>query len=126
MAAGSEEAKCSKCQKTFKNLREYFKHRSRQCKPKRCPICLQVFYQARNLYAHTHKQKKHNCDHCNRTFCDEATYQRHLRSLRDITDHDIHNLDQRIYPETGYENEDGYQEVIENKFNEIRDRIKNN
>ena len=39
-------------------------------------------------------------------------YQRHIRSLRDITDDTVRDLNQRIYPETGYENEDGYQEII--------------
>ena len=38
----------------------------------------------------------------------------------------MRDLNQRIYPETGYENEGGYQEIIENKHNEIRDRTKEN
>ena len=49
-------------------------------------------------------------------FYDRDSYQKHLRTVKDITDQSIHDLDQRIYPETGYENEDGYQEVVENKF----------
>ena len=49
------------------------------------------------------------CDHCRKEFCDQLTYQRHIRSLRDITDDTIRDLNQRIYPETGYEDEDGYQ-----------------
>ena len=64
------------------------------------------------------------CDHCSKEFCDQAIYQRHIRSLRDITDDTIRDLKQRIYPETGYEDEDGYQEVIEKKINEIRNRTK--
>ena len=119
-------ATCMKCKKTFDNKREFFKHRSQQCRPKRCPDCSQVFTRSRDLYEHTNRRKKVSCDHCNRQFCDESTYQRHIRRLRDITDDRVQDLDQRIYPETGYENEDGYQEIIENKHNEIRDRTKEN
>ena len=31
------------------------------------------------------------------------------------------DLDQRIYPASGYEKEEGYQEIIEEKINEIHD-----
>ena len=48
-----------------------------------------------------------------------------MRSLRDIIDHTIRDLNQQIYPETGYEGDDGYQEVIENKISEIQKREKN-
>ena len=127
MASKSKNTEtCIKCKKTFDNKRDLFKHRSEQCRPNRCPLCLQVFAKSADLYNHTHNRKKVTCDHCNRVFCDESTYQRHIRSLRDITDDSVRDLDQRIYPETGYENEDGYQEIIESKHNEIRDRTKEN
>ena len=116
--------KCENCHKTFKNLRLLFKHRSQECRPKTCPVCFQIFSKSKYYEEHIKKQKI-RCNHCNKDFCDESTFQRHIRSLRNITDDTIRDLNQRIYPETGYENEDGYQEVIENKFNEIRDRTKN-
>ena len=34
----------------------------------------------------------------------------------------MHDLNRRIYSEAGYKNEDGYQEVIEEKLHEIWDR----
>ena len=107
------------CEKNFKNLWECFK-------PKRCPICSQFFARSSLLYKHTHKKTKHNCHHCNKVFCDEARYQGHIRSLCYITGHTIHDHNQRNYPETGYESEGIYQEVIEKKINQIRDHTKNN
>ena len=101
-----------------------FKHRSHQCRPKTCPVCFQIFSRRKYYEEHIKKQKI-RCNHCYKDYCDESTFQRHIRSLRNITDDTIRDLNQRIYPETGYENEDGYQEVIENKFNEIRDRTRN-
>ena len=124
MASSSPDIACQKCQKTLKNIRDLFKHRSQQCKPKQCPTCFQTFARAEHLYSHINKKKKHKCHHCSKVFCDRDTYEKHLRSLKDITDQSIRNLNQRIYPETGYEGEDGYQEVIENKFRDIRDRTK--
>ena len=114
---------CRKCKKTFKNIREYFKHRYQQCRPKTCPTCSQTFSSAVSLFNHINHQQKVNCVHCNRRFCTNNELQRHLRSLRSISDDSIPDLNQRIYPETGYEDEENYQETINQKINVIRDRV---
>ena len=110
---------CRKCKKTFKNIREYFKHRYQQCRPKTCPTCSQTFSSAASLFNHINHQQKVNCVHCNRRFCTNNELQRHLRSLRSISDDSIPDLNQRIYPETGYEDEENYQETINQKINVI-------
>ena len=115
---------CRECLKTFTNARDYFKHRSENCRPKKCPTCRTTFTSAAKLYQHINHQRKISCDHCNKVFCNNDVYQRHLRSLCDITDDSVQDLDQRIYPETRYEDEEKYQEVIEDKLNEIQDRWK--
>ena len=118
------EMECRECLKTFTNHQDYFKHRSENCRPKTCPTCQARFTSAAELYRHINHQRKVSCDHCKKVFCSNDVYQKHIRSLRDITDDSIPDLNQRIYPETGYEDEEKYQEVVENKLNEIQDRKK--
>ena len=111
---------CNRCLKTFTNHRVYFKHRSENCRPKKCSTCRKTFKSGAELYQHINHERKISCDHCKKAFCSNDMYQRHLRSLRDITDDSIPDLNQRIYPETGYENEEKYQKVVENNLNEIK------
>ena len=77
---------CNKCLKTFTNHRVYFKHRSENCRPKQCPTCGKTFKSGAELYQHINHERKVSCDHCKKAFCSNDMYQRHLRSLRDITD----------------------------------------
>ena len=113
---------CKKCGKKFENSEAASHHvRQHQCRPKTCPSCSQTFAKVSDLVKHMEKQKKIICDHCNKGFCDYNEYQKHQRSIRKNTDNSIPDLDQRIYPETGYEDEEKYLEVIDNKFNEIQD-----
>ena len=118
------EMECRECLKTFTNHQDYFKHRSENCRPKTCPTCRARFTSAAELYRHINHQRKVSCDHCKKVFCSNDVYQKHIRSLRDITDDSIPDLNQRIYPETGYEDEEKYQEVVEDKLNEIQDQEK--
>ena len=112
---------CKKCGKKFENSEAASHHVLQQCRPKTCPSCSQTFARSSDLFKHMKKQKKITCDHCNKAFCNYNEYQKHQRSIRKNTDDSIPDLDQRIYPETGYEDEEKYLEVIDHKFNDIQD-----
>ena len=89
-----------------------------------CPNCLSIFKKSTDLHKHLNNRKKVTCDHCKRTFCNNDEFQKHLRSIRKKTDNSTPDLDQRVYPETGYEDEEKYLELIDKKINEIQDYTK--
>ena len=47
-----------------------------------------------------------------------------MRSIIRNTDDRITDRDQRIYPETGYEDEEKYHETVDQKINEVQDSWK--
>ena len=55
---------CRECLKTFTNHRDYFKHRSQNCHPKKCPTCGKTFTSGAELYQHINHERKVSCDHC--------------------------------------------------------------
>ena len=115
--------KCNKCGKCFLDPAKYFNHRKQHCAKKICPNCGDSFSQRQNLDKHIKKKKKIDCDHCNRTFCNDSHFQKHLRSIRrDTTANGT--LRQLIFPATGYQNSKGFLELINKKINEIQDRHK--
>ena len=109
---------CSKCKRRFDNIYDYVKHQQIECKVRTCPKCQEVFSKGSSLRRHI------ECDHCDRTFCNESHFQRHLRGIRKETDNTIPDLDQQLYPRSGYENKLGYLRVLLQKNNEIQDRTK--
>ena len=69
-------------------------------------------------------QKYISCDHCLRTFCSNDHFQQHLRSIIEFESNTIPDLNQPVYPSSGYEDYEGYQDLIQEKINEIKDREK--
>ena len=80
-----------------------------------CPDCGALFSKLYNYRQHLKKRQTVSCDHCPRRFCSNDEYQKHLRSIKTT------RLDKRIYHSTGYENDTGYQNLITQKINEIKD-----
>ena len=113
--------KCRKCNKDFQSPVELLQHRMKHCKSKVCSDCGANFSQVRNLNNHLKNRKLIQCDHCGGKFCNNDHFQRHQRTIQKVMINSIPDLDQRIYPISGYEEEDGYQRVLTKKKNEIQD-----
>ena len=118
--------------KKFDNGDKISRYRSKHKKSKTCPECSAHFFKVRNLIQHRKNTAKVSCNHCERRFCSNNELQKHLRSIRRKPNEDtssqtdearIPDLNQRIYPETGYENEPGYTDLVKHKMNEIKDRL---
>ena len=105
----------------FDNLWLFFNHSSKKCRSKTCLNYSLTFTKAAHLDNHLHKQRRVTCDHCNRTFCSNDEFQKHVRSTIRNTDDTIADLDQRLYPETGYEDKEKYHETVDQKINKILD-----
>ena len=103
-------------------------HQSRGCKNKVCSNCRTTFHRIRDLTRHKKNNKNISCDHCLRTFCNNDHFQQHLRTIRELSDNTIPNINQPIIDRTGYDEYDGYKALIKSKINEIsyRSRIYTN
>ncbi len=117
---------CSKCKRRFESIFDYVKHQQLGCKVKTCHHCKEVFTKTCSLTRHLKKRHLQgiDCDHCDRTFCNNDHFQRHRRGIRRDTDNTIPDLDQAIYPPTGYEDKIGYLTTLQKKNNEIQSRSK--
>ena len=104
----------------FNSQFELAAHKLRYCKPKSCNKCGAQFRQHRDLLRHEKNRKDVTCTHCDRIFCNITHLNRHLRTIQ-AGGGGIDNVDlnQRIQPETGYENDDEYKSILSNKAAEI-------
>ena len=114
--------KCNNCKKTFKTPAQLVEHEKNYCR--KCHVCKDCgssFHKFSNLIRHQKNRKIITCDHCKENFCNEEHFQKHVRSIESRVDNTIADLNQRIYPDSGYEDEDGYREILNQKHNEIKD-----
>ena len=118
--------RCSKCKLRFDNIFDYVRHQQQQCRVRTCPNCQSVFTRGADLNRHIRNRQNIECDHCGGTFCNDSHFQRHRRGIRRETDNSIPDLDQQLYPRSGYENKLGFLRVLLQKSNEIRSRKKKN
>ena len=92
-------------------------------KPKlQCQHCLQIFTRPCRLANHQ-SRRKIRCSHCSKNFCNDETYQRHLRTIKEPVP-EIEDLSQKIQPETAYGSDAGYQVYLLGKIDEITDWVK--
>ena len=112
---------CEKCCKSFNNHFEQAAHELRRCKANNCKNCGAKFRKHRDLLRHEKNRKDIICTHCDRKFCSNEHFNQHLRTIQEVDDTDI-DLNQRIQPDTGYEENNGYKEILESKAAEIDDR----
>ena len=113
--------KCEKCKKSFGSSAQLVEHQKNSCRSHICKDCGSTFYKLSNLLRHQKDRKIITCDHCKEKFCNNDHFQRHVRSIEKRVDNTITDLNQRIYPDSGYENEEGYHEVLDEKIDEIKD-----
>ena len=106
--------KCLTCWKNFENNFELLAHEKKRCKNKVCKDCKSVFHQVRDLERHQRSKKKIVCTCCQKTFCSNEHHQQHLRTAYK-DDNKIVDLKQKIHPASGYESNDGFQKLVEEK-----------
>ena len=113
---------CATCLKKFTNKETYVRHQRQKCKLRQCTDCKKLFKTSKSLRNHLKQKKDLPCDHCERRFCNNLHLQSHIRAIeKEVT---ITDLNQMILPATGYEEKDGYKELVQQKINEIRDSEK--
>ena len=114
---------CATCLKKFSNKETYVRHQRQKCKLRQCTDCKKLFKTAKSLRNHLKKRKDLPCDHCERRFCNNLHLQSHIRAIE--KEETITDLNQMILPATGYEEKDGFLELVRQRI-EIRDSEKKN
>ena len=71
-----------------------------------------------------HRNYGKTCNHCGKYFCNRMFYDRHQRSIGDGVGWEGVDLNQAIQPRTGYEQELGFERILEEKRSEIRNFYK--
>ena len=69
-----------------------------------------------------HLKKQTKIQHEGRNFCNDAHLQRHLLTI--TKPETIPDLNQQIFPDTSYQNLQGYQDIIKVNYNQIMDHHK--
>ena len=110
------EFQCNRCKKKFNKKTSFHNHKKQQCKIRKCVTCNAVFTKKRDLIRHQKNRKNISCTHCLRTFCSNEHFQQHLRSIKAFDDAVIHDLNQVISPATGFENDEGYLDLVQEKI----------
>ena len=98
----SMSSKCKKCKKDFNSPVELLQHRMKHCKSKTCSDCGSTFSEVRQLNQHLKNRKLIRCNHCNGKFCNNDHFQRHQRTIQKAVNTSVPDLNQRIYPVSGY------------------------
>ena len=114
--------RCGNCNKVFDSKTKYINHVKQVCKNKTCPNCKASFSTKQNLDRHLQSKKKITCDHCDGTYCNESHFQKHLRTTK-TTDDTIVDLNRRIYPSSGYENDEWYSNLIDTQKGDKSDLV---
>ena len=113
---------CATCLKKF-TKETYLRHQRQKCKLRQCTDCKRLFKTSKSLRNHIKKRKDISCDHCERIFCNNLHLQSHIRAIE--KEETITDLNQMILPATGYEEKDGFLELVRQRI-EIRDSEKKN
>ena len=77
-----------------------------------------MFGRVRDLVHHEKKRKNIKCTHCDKNFCNKEHFQKHLRSIKE--EEENLNLDVQINPRSGYEDSDGYKQILKKHEAEIQ------
>ena len=113
---------CATCLRKF-TKETYLRHQRQKCKLRQCTDCKRLFKTSKSLRNHIKKRKDLSCDHCERIFCNNLHLQSHIRAIE--KEETITDLNQMILPATGYEEKDGFLELVRQRI-EIRDSEKKN
>ena len=96
------------------------KIKGRKAKSKICVNCNAEFHKLRDLLRHEKNRKNIACLHCNRQFCNNEHFQKHLRTINRKTNSVI-DYEMSINPKSGYEDDPEFQNLLEEKKSEIED-----
>ena len=112
---------CEVCDKKFDSPFQLIEHNMKLCKARKCGDCGGTFKRHRDLQHHLKNRKDIKCTHCEKRFCSNDHFQQHLRSMKEGNEGESLDLDQRIQPPTGYESDEGFKNILQEKDNEIGD-----
>lgn len=87
---------------------------------KTCTNCQCTFKEARDLVRHENKRKDIRCLHCDRQFCNDEHFQKHLRSINNKGGNII-DYEMPINTKSGYEDADEFHDILTEKKSEIND-----
>ena len=118
---------CESCNQIFDRVRRLEDHIEKVHTNNRtkCSTCYKKFRLNRGLQSHQKNADPKVCDVCDTIFCHESELERHKRTehvggeIRTVVNDT--ELDEPICPRTGFEEDEGYKEKIEDHWNEIRD-----
>ena len=125
--------KCNKCDQIFNRETRLTEHRkTHDAKKHQCVTCQKSFEKAWHLKRHKDRASIFTCDdHCTRRFCSRDEYEKHQRSIRPTADTTLTNcteptsidLDVKLSPPTGFENEEGFLQQIHDNIDKIFDQV---
>ena len=123
LVQGCSATTCKICNRKFKKVRIRKIHeKSHTSKAKRkCDTCSKQFPLIRDLQRHKKNAKRQECDVCNKPFCHKFELECHKRTEHVGGGIDDVDLNQPIYPRTGYEDDEKYKEEIDAHWEKIRD-----
>ena len=124
---GRNRATCTVCHEKFRDVKKLEAHQRKHDAEalSRCTTCSKKFNRSRDLISHQRNADPKVCEVCNTTFCHQSELERHKRTVhvgQGVSTDVDEQLDQPIYPETLFEEDEGYKEEIANHWNEIIDR----
>ena len=113
--------KCQHCSLSFSSPAQVIHHkRHRECRARVCARCKTDFKTPARLHKHVENQQNLVCLHCQQSFCNRQLLQQHLRSIEQENESSL-DRNRRIQPPTGFEQDDGFQQVLEENYHNIRD-----
>ena len=111
---------CQRCYKKFQHYEQLRKHGLITCKENICTNCGNRFRQARDLRRHQERRKHLECSHCDKTFCSNDHFQKHLRSIYNSVGGGAIDYDTPVNEHSGYEQDEDYQTILRQKIDKIR------
>ena len=115
--------KCIKCSKIYKSKQQLNYHQQRNCRIIKCTDCNTIFPRQRELEKHKKKRKKTWCEDCQIMTCNHMQWNQHINSHQKVPEFmKVHDLNQIVYPRTGYENYPGFQKLLKEKASDINNK----
>ena len=111
---------CKKCLKKFDTKIRLRQHRHQVlCKKKICRNCEAEFRRVRDLVRYEKNRQNIKCNHCNNTFCNNEHFQKHIRTITESKKEEYIELDVPINSKSGYEDTDGFKNIVRKHKAEI-------
>ena len=111
---------CGKCQRKFQHGHQLAHHQIRGCRKTKCTNCGLGFHRPRDLRRHEQHRKFIECTHCDKSFCNNEHFQKHLRTIAVSTGSGVIDYNTPIN-DTGYEDDADFQALLREKRGKIDD-----